>query len=328
MKVVDPHWLLEELGIEFDDRRTMLWGRCPHPDHNDGSPSWRVIADETSDRYGQHRCYGCGYGGYAVHLVETVLNVSREEARAWLELRGNSGELPAEVDLQVRHQPLGNSPRLQLPDGVVLPGDRPIREWPIAVKRFLHGRGVTVDQVTRWGIGYAETGVQRNRVVIPIRDHRGGLLSYTGRTFTNAPLRYKDPKLEDGADLAAVFGVEHFGAADQVVVVTEGAFNALAVERVVPSSWRVAALYGSQLNPRHLLRLMRFKTVLLATDPDNAGNRISAQLQEELGGQSGVARVVLPHKQDCNDMPPAELWCAVESAFGKVGAVAPSRAVV
>ena len=318
MRIVDPVWLLEELGIEYSQRGKYLWCRCPHPDHNDSSPSWRIIADESDERFGQHRCYGCQWGGWPVHLVEAVNGIDRGEAWEWIEANGNSGELPSEVEVVMKHYPLTHQLHLKLPEGVVLASEEDPYEWPNPVKRYLHSRGITAEQARKWDIGYAIEGDYHHRIVLPIRNEYGELLSYTGRTYNKAPLRYREPKLEEGADVAAVFGPANWGQAEDVVVVTEGGFNALAVERVIPSSWRVAALYGSNLYPAHLLTLSRFQTVLLATDADGAGNKVSAELAEELGGSANMARVKFPPRVDCNDMTPQALRNVLDKAYDSV----------
>lgn len=316
MKRIDPEWLLETLGLEHKRSGAKIWMSCPSPDHRDSSPSCRVNADADDDRYGQWRCYGCGAGGWPIHLVEAVKGLDRAEAWAWIDANGNYGDLPAEVDLRVSNNSLVSAGvSLDLPAGVRLASQQHPAEWPIAYKRYLHGRGITVSQALRWDIGYALAGKQKGRVFLPIRDESGTLISYTGRTIIGSPIRYKNPSIDDGADLAAIFGVQHWGSDSDVVVVTEGGFNALAVERVSPPSWRVAALYGSSLHPRHLLALSRFDNILLATDPDGAGNRVSAELADELDGSANCFRVHIPDGLDCNDMSPSSLRSTLLSSL-------------
>src|SRR5690348_2448661 len=96
---VDMRWLLNTLQIDFKVNGGMAWACCPAREHRDSTPSWRVILDTSDPRYGQHRCYGCGFGGYAVHLVAEALELDRGEARNWLAERGNSGPLPQQVEL-------------------------------------------------------------------------------------------------------------------------------------------------------------------------------------------------------------------------------------
>lgn len=316
----DVPMLLRALRINAERKGSMLWASCPSPLHDDSTASWRIISDPTNDRYGQHRCYGCGWGGYAVHLVEVVQGISREEAREWLRLNGNSGPLPTEVEV-VSSMPRGYK-GFTLPEGVVTASELDPLEWPRPVKRFLVERGVTIDQCRKWGLGFAGRGKLRGRIVIPIRDATGRLLSYTGRTFIGDELRYKDAHLKDGADLAAIFGAEYWpnipgmGNLDPLVI-CEGAFNALAIERVAPGL-ELAALFGSNLVPLHLSRLAPFQRIVMATDPDNAGNRVAGELEMALRRRADIVRLELPPKKDCNDLPAWDLKERLQVALSKL----------
>src|SRR5690606_27524879 len=158
---------------------------------------------------------------------------------------------------------------------------------PDRAKDHLRRRRVTPEQCVQGGLGFALRGRLGGRIAVPIRDSTGRLLSYTGRTFVDDELRYKEARLKDGADLAAIFGAEYWADFDRPLVVCEGAFNALAVTRVAPGV-DLAALFGSNLLPLHLSRLAPFQRIVMATDPDNAGNRIAGELEMALKRRASI----------------------------------------
>src|SRR5690606_32201703 len=143
--------LLERLDIKTTRRGEQLWASCPHPEHDDRTPSWRMIVEPENPKHMQHRCYGCGFGGWPVHLVEGVLGCSREDAWEWLEdIEANPPPIPFAVAVEFQSSAMR---KFRLPSGVIV--GQPLNEWPDKPREYLTGRGVTANQVERWGIGYA-----------------------------------------------------------------------------------------------------------------------------------------------------------------------------
>jgi DNA primase len=179
-----------------------------------------------------------------------------------------------------------------------------LSEWPDAPREYARARHL-IEQVDRWGIGYAEAGQLAGRIVIPYRDLYGVPHGYTARTFTDSPIRYKEPREDEHPNRAAMFGEQHWLDVDtdeETVIVCEGALNALAVERAltVPGEYypAVAATAGSALRPAHALKLAQFSRVVVLTDPDRAGDKMAGHLQDALVRHSEVIRVRLPQKED------------------------------
>lgn len=299
---VNPEQLLTRLGISYVTKGEQLWASCPHPEHNDKTPSWRVIADPEHSKYTQHRCYGCGWGGWPVHLVETLLQCSRSEAVEWLRDIEKDPPLPFAVEVSYQRS-LGTS--FRMPPGVVV---APLSQWPAEPKACLLGRGITPAQVDRWQIGYAagswdpENNPLAHRIVFPVHNVAGRLIGYTGRSYDpETKRRYKEPSKAEGADLGAVFGERYWPKRRKIVCVVEGAIDGLAAERMLPDV-PFGAIYGSQLHQGHIGRLSTFQSVIMATDNDKAGNRVALELEEELKRWVEVIRIELPEGVDVADM--------------------------
>lgn len=318
--IVDPAQLLDRLGIKYETRGTTLWSSCPNPAHSDRTPSWRIIIEPDAPKFGQHRCYGCGWGGWPVHLVETVLGCSRGDAVEWLRNIELDPPLPFEVAVEYQRTP---PTRFVLPSGVKT--RVPLTQWPADALAYVHGRGIQDWQIERWAIAFAPGRYDEHinplagRIVFPVYGYSGKLIGYTGRSYVNSKRRYKEPSKREGADLGAIFGEQHWPKPHlrKCVVVTEGAFDALAVERAFPYSLPIAGIYGSQLLPGHINRLSTFEAVLMATDPDKAGNAVASALEEQLRRWTYVVRVVLPDGEDAASLAiksPQQL----EDAIGSV----------
>lgn len=312
---VDIPVLLERLGFAKPERRgRALWAPCPF--HEERTPSWSIVDDPGGERHGFHHCHGCGEGGGVSALVAHVLDLRNDAgeldyraARDWL---GGDQERPLPVTIEIPAPKLARR-GLVLPSGVVV---APFARWASPARRYVERRGITGEQVERWGLGYAVDGRLAGRIVFPVRDRLGRLVSYTARDFAGAGRRkYLEPEQDEGADKSAIFGEQHWPDDRKRVVVIEGAPDALAVERVVGGA--VGAVYGSQLLPGAIARLSTFREVVVATDPDKAGQKLARAIVGALGRWSTVLRVTMPEGFDAAALAienPEALRVAVERA--------------
>jgi DNA primase len=308
--------LLERLEIVPTKRAgDRVWARCPHPEHDDRDPSWWIVDDPGGGRHGRHHCFGCGWGGGPEHLVMAVLGLGRSEARSWIR-SGAQAPLPTGICVEVGEVRSGVR-RFQLPSGVRIV---PLDGWPGPARRYAERRGVTAEQVERWGIGYAADGKLAGRIVFPVRRGGGAPVGYSARTFVRAPKRYITPDRDEGADRDALFGEQHWpqvgadGYRAGGVVVVEGALDGLAVERAAGVSF--GAMSGSQPSPGLLGRLATFERVVMASDNDAAGNGV-AEVARCLARWTTVLRAELPPGVDCCALEcedRAELARVLESA--------------
>lgn len=287
--------VLERLGIEFRVNGLHLAARCPY--HEDKNPSWRIR--RSGDKKGLHYCQACKEGGNLVELVMHVRGyVTYGAAKDWLE-RHDVGRDDLEVpDVTVK---IMGQTKLELPVGVVC--DKPFSEWPGPPRQELEKRGVTRDQVEQWSLAYAVEGKLAGRVVIPVYDRHGTLVSYMARSFGDHPRKYLYPDEEDGPDRDVLFGEEVWPSMmrkEFTVVVTEGGFKTLAVERALVNSIMPASLGGSPVPPRpaHVAKLASFGRVIVFTDNDPAGNRCGDNLELVLAGHTKVNRAKLPPGKD------------------------------
>lgn len=268
--MIDIPKLLERLGIEAKQKGDHWWARCPY--HADKKPSWRIRDQAEHPNHGANHCFSCGGGGSAVWLVMELLDMPARAAALWI----HSGKLP-EKPVNLAVEIVGKQAELErvfrLPSGSVV---APLHRWPPVAQAYAAKRFLNAEQVARWGLGFAVEGRLRGRIVIPVRDSFGTLKSYTARAWGNANRRYLEPRTEEGADKGAVFGEEHWPEERRELVLSEGALNALALERA--GAPVVGALEGSQLTAGHVARVSTFETVIVASDPDKAGDKLRAAL--------------------------------------------------
>ncbi len=317
---VDIPALLEVLGIQVVKREgRSLRALCPF--HEDRSPdTWSILNDPGSSRNGFHYCFSCKEGGGPVALVRQVRGGSIDDAVAWLESGHLQKELPLEVDVVVGSYSAGARLSMRIPSEVKV---RPLEEWPTSAHRYLDERRIAADQVIRYDLGFALEGRLAGRIVFPMKDRLDRVVSYTARDFTGQGKRYLEPKTAEGAQKGAIFG-EHLWEGNSCLFVAEGCPDALALDRspVRRRDWEydVCALHGSRLHPSQAVKFSRFQHVIVATDPDPAGDAVALEIEQSIGRYSKVSRMRPPDKQDCASMPPEaldwEIRGVLEAAHG------------
>lgn len=90
---------------------------------------------------------------------------------------------------------------------------------------YLTDRGVTMDDILRYNIGYCATGKYKKRVVIPSYDKDGNLNFFVARAYyENAYMKYKFPPW-----CKDIVGFELFINWNEPITLVEGSFDAIAV---------------------------------------------------------------------------------------------------
>ena len=316
---------LERLGIPARRSGKEWVARCPDPDHEDRNPSWRIRDEPGTDRHGLHNCWSCGYSGSLTTLVVEVLGVDARGAREWL-FDGTAPARDAAPPPPSVRVEVARARGFRFPVGVEF---APIDEWPAPARRYVERRGIPRWQVERWGLGFAVEGRLAGRVVVPYFSAAGRPGGYTARTYAGHPKRYIEADRKEGADRAAMFGERWWPAGGRWrAFVTEGALNALAVERAMVASssgdepstsgdgWPcVAAIAGSSFRPAHAAKLATFAELLVLTDPDEAGDRVAGEIAAGVGRHSLVVRVTLPRGKDAADLAAEDLAARIDAAI-------------
>jgi DNA primase len=295
------------------------WSICPF--HSENTPSFHVTEQKQS-----WFCFSCQKGGDMFSFIQEVEKTDFPGALriladlAGVELPERSGAAQQRAALRRRLFDL-NGLAARYFEHVLhsLPAGQPGRE-------LLERREVTGETARRFGLGYApgganlatflrkrghsmqdagEAGLVRGgrdffqqRLVVPIRDERGQVLAFTGRTVVDGePRKYvntpETPAYSKGRVLFALdlarAGIQERGHA----VLMEGQFDVIVghqfgVANAIASSG--TALTGEQLG---LLRRFTDEVVLMF-DNDRAGRAAAAkaiELAQEHQVRTRVARI-------------------------------------
>ncbi len=316
------------------ERAGRQWKACC-PFHGEKTPSLHIWDDH-------YHCFGCGAHGDAVSFIMQSEGagfmdaVSRLAAEAGLEVPPLS---PALAETERRRHTLAGvlemaaasfQRRLRLPEGR-------------AALEYLRGRGLTEDTIRRFGLGWSgegrgalaadlgregigaellvEAGLMRadaetgraydlfyNRVMFPIRDRRGGIVSFGGRILGDGQPKYLNgPETTLFAKRRSLYGLDLAreavrapgGKAEAVVV--EGYMDVIALHQA--GFGGAVAPLGTALTEDQLAELWRLSPVpVLCFDGDAAGRRAAARAADLalplLAPERTLRLATLPENED------------------------------
>jgi DNA primase len=126
--------------------------------------------------------------------------------------------------------------------------------------RYLKDRGLSKEDILKYGIGYCETGPYAKMIIIPSYTATGILNYFIARNFdANSPVKYKNPSASKD-----IVGFEMFINWNLPVILCEGVFDAIAVKR------NVIPLFGKFI-PKNLMKKIvssQVEKVYIALDKD------------------------------------------------------------
>ena len=120
----------------------------------------------------------------------------------------------------------------QVNDQVELPKEfKPLYEHSNSIKRkhalnYLLNRGLRVEDIVKYNIGYCEDGEYQDKIIIPSYDERGKLNFFVGRSFYETKFKHKNPRVSKD-----IIGFDLLVNWDTPIVLCEGAFDAIAIRR-------------------------------------------------------------------------------------------------
>ena len=136
---------------------------------------------------------------------------------------------------------------------------------------FLKERGFSKDTIVRYGIGYCESGLYSNRIIIPSYDKHGRLNYFIARDIYGGGMKYKNPPISKN-----IIGFELFINWDEPIILCEGVFDAMTVKR------NAIPLLGKTIPKKLMMTLLNKKVkdvyIILDSDAQTDALRISKKL--------------------------------------------------
>lgn len=128
-------------------------------------------------------------------------------------------------------------------------------------RNYIKSRGITLDDITKYNIGYCDSGKYQNMVIIPSYDESGNLNYFIGRSFnTLNKMNHAGPE----CDKDGIIGFELFINWSIPIIICEGGFDAVSIRR------NCIPLFGKIISSALMKKLVldEVKTIYLALDKD------------------------------------------------------------
>ena len=291
--------VLEHYGIldKFKRGTDSLSGPCPI--HKGSNPTQFRISISKNIWH----CFSeCKHGGNVLDFIARMDNVSihaaAQKAIEWFQLDreamsasegedtpGNAAEeTPAAKPVAKRQAPQAEKSTPNAPLKFRL--DKLERSHP-----YLAERGLTLETIVDFGLGFCSKGMMAERIAIPIHNTKGEVVAYAGR-FPGEPAddtpKYKLP--QGFRKSQELFNIDRAikEPGDKPLVIVEGFFDAIKLHQ--HGCRKVVALMGSTMSTT------QEALIRLNTKP---GDRIIVMLDENEAGRAGRDDIACRLSKSC-----------------------------
>ena len=290
--------VLEHYGILDKFKRTgdSLSGPCPI--HKGSNPTqFRVSVSKNI-----WNCFSeCKHGGNTLDFIARMENLTIHgaamKAIEWFGLDAEEmkadkppAEEPEEVASREKStpapapKPVAKPIAKPAPVSPVVASDKNAPNKPLKFRLdkldrdhpYLRERGLTLETVITFGIGYCAKGMMADRIAIPIHDPQGEVVAYAGRFPGEAPGDVPKYKLPQGFRKSIeLFNIDRAlkEPADKPLVIVEGFFDCMMLHQ--NGCKKTVALMGSSLSgaQEEMIRksVDRRTQIILMLDEDEAG---------------------------------------------------------
>jgi DNA primase len=314
--------ILKAEGIAFKKIGKEAITLCPW--HADSNPSLTINDDK-----GMCFCFACGGGSDAISYVRQKFSIDFSDAvnriadkhSISVEYDNLDPEEAYRLALQ-RKNALDQikAEHSTFRDGIKSTGGLQAREW-------LRFRGIKASTSKEFELGWAQSGYFAGRVTIPIHDHRGNLIGFTGRQIydSQSSQKYKNSKSSEIFDKSAILFNEHRAVEaarlSGYMVFVEGHFDVISMHQYGIKN--VVAIQGTAAPlPQTIKRLSRTcKRFVLCYDGDSGGLKAIEHFVKVAGpmacqGELTLTVAQLPSGKDPDDCirEDTDLHSLIESA--------------
>lgn len=195
---LDFEQVLRHYGVEAKRKGDQHHGFCPLPNHQGkkNSPSF-----SANLKRGIFQCFGCGAKGNILEFAAMMEKVSLGDGAAFrgvaLALQdrfcpepGGAPKTPSDPEpkAQAKSKPLRGATAV-----VNAPLDFELKGLDQA-HPYLFSRGFLPATIAYFGLGFCARGSLKDRVAIPLHDHKGRLVGYAGRVVDDNLVAEHNPR--------------------------------------------------------------------------------------------------------------------------------------
>lgn len=304
--------VLEKSGTRLKKVGREYLTKCPW--HNDTNPSLTVNDDKNLCF-----CFVCGGGSDAIAYTQQKLSLDFAEAVERIAELFNiavehENEDPQAV-ARLRARRMQQMEQLQSEQE----GYRAALKKPEAfqVRELLVNRGIAPATAKYFGLGYAQHGFFANRITVPIHNHKGELVGFSGRAVDADQLpKYKNSSASELFDKNKIVFNEHRAQQSilesETIIFVEGHFDVISMFQ--HGITNVVALQGTAApDPSVTARLAKRATrFVLCYDGDEGGKKATRQFIDSVSSLAYSGKINLSVAQLPEGMDPDECLRSAE----------------
>jgi DNA primase len=158
---------------------------------------------------------------------------------------------------------------------------------------YLKNRGITIFDILKYRIGYAENGMYSGKIIIPSYDENGQLNYYVTRAFyKHDTQKHKNPNVSKD-----IIGFDMMINWSQPIILCEGAFDAIAVKR------NAIPLFGKIIQPALQKKIIekRVKDIYICLDADAIKKALDIA-EKFMGEGLNVYFIELENESDASEL--------------------------
>jgi DNA primase len=251
-------------------KEEMIFKICPHC----GNDHWNFEVNITSKLY---HCWVCDYKGR--DGGKFFVGISNEELATKY---GIKADLTYNNDSEISSVFDGSDE-----------GNRALR--------YLRHRGMSDKEIGIYISGYGRSGRYKDYILIPLHtpDDEDGYV--VGRSFTGRTPKYLNPE-EAKSDKVVGYWTPNDKS---VVVICEGAFDAIALKRMIPN---VMVMTGKVLTDNMVEFAHKFEKIILWPDNDVPHGQVHKMYEQMASGHNNVMIAHCGDKKDPGEMTTTEIF--------------------
>ena len=221
---------------------------CPFCNHT--KPKLEVNFSENKKGYNPWHCWVCGKKGTRISSLFKQLKASTDKFTELYKLVSEEKEYNQKESII----------DVKLPKEFKLISDSAVDLTGKQAWNYVKNRGITLEDILKYGLGYCEYGNYKNMIIIPSYDESGKLNYFTGRSFEREPYRkYRNPETSRN-----IIPFELFINWNLPLILCEGPFDAIAIKR------NAIPLLGSNIQGSLMKKIVTstVKKIYIALDSD------------------------------------------------------------
>lgn len=299
--------LISEYASDIRKVSSTVWMcRCPHPNHNDSTASFRIWFENNRWSWA---CMGChsgkkdtahkNYGSDAIAFLQWISDASGKKRISFaeaIEILAKKNDMPLEENNFAFEYKILKARANGYHAGLTK-----------KAKEYLYSRGLEDTDINTWNLGYAvtqEQGKLIERITIPLIDYNQNIVGFSNRDLNDiSNAKYVNSKNDNVFNKSKFFfGANYLDRNYEEIRITEGAMDVILASKYGVKN--IVGLLGTALTEEKVDIIAKLNMVpVLCLDNDSAGKKAVQRSLQLLAEKDIFAKVfIIPSGKDMADL--------------------------